>query len=172
MPIDIALLATTAVTSFLLPYIKDGAKKIADALTEKGSKAGAEYFSEVAKKAWDRVKSSFSSEDDKTELSQFESSPEEKAPLIEDMLKVKLRKDPLLAEELDKLVNTPGPDGKSASLLIKNVVGDVGVLYMPNAKVRGHDIRLAGVMKEYKGNQSEERHSAPGTDPTKVPKTS
>ncbi|MFX0194483.1 MAG: hypothetical protein ACFFCW_00050 [Candidatus Hodarchaeota archaeon] len=150
MPIDIAALAATVVTSFLLPYIKDGAKKVADALVEKGSKAAVEHIPKLASRLWDRVKAVFSSEDDQAVLKQFETRPDAAKSLVQDILKEKLEHDSRLAEELDQLVNTPSLEGKSPSLLIKDVIGDVGVLYMPGADLsHAQGVRLAGVMKNY-----------------------
>jgi hypothetical protein len=168
MPIDIAMLATTVVSSFLLPYVKDGAKKVAEALTEKGSKAAADYIPEVAKKVWDRVTSVFSSDTDKATLTQFEKYPEQAKPLVETILTEKLQRDDKLVQELDQLVNTAGPDGNSASVQIKDVVGDVGVLYMSHADFRqAQNVRLAGVMKEYKTGGSEGPQPAAPPDPAK-----
>lgn len=165
MPLDLVALAGTVVTSFLLPYIKDGAKKVAETLTEKGSQAAVTYVTEVAQKVWDRVTSAFSSDTDKATLAQLEEYPEAAQPLVEAVLKKKLEQDDQLAQELDQLVNTPGPEGQSASLLIKDVVGDVGVLYMPHANFQqAQNVRLAGVMKEYKTSE--------GNDPPAAPKTS
>ncbi|MGH9427571.1 MAG: hypothetical protein ACRD2L_14865, partial [Terriglobia bacterium] len=77
--------------------------------------------------------------------------------------------DSALAEELDKLVNAAGADGKSASVQIKDVVGDVGVLYMPGANFQqASGVRLAGVMKEYKigqGNVAKADKTDQGEDP-------
>ena len=141
--LDIAALATTAVSSILLPYIKDGAAKFAQTITEKTGQGMGEYAAGLADKVWDKVKSAFSSEEDKVILKQFEKAPEAAAPLVEANLKEKLEQDVQLAQEMDKLVNSKAPDGQSTGA---QIIGSsyVGFLDMRHAHVSGSNQSFTG----------------------------
>src|SRR5262249_16066405 len=157
MPIGLVELATTVVTSFLAPWAMDGAKKLAEKVGEKMGEAAATRVVETSKKIWDRVKDAFSSGDDLITLNlleNFEKDPETWEKPVQKKLQEKLEQDDALAEDLGKLLNAAGPDGKNAGVQIKDVVGDVGVLYMPGANFQGaENVRLAGFVKEYKSGQ-------------------
>jgi hypothetical protein len=179
MPIGLVELATTVVTSFLAPWAKDGAKKLAEKVGEKMGEAAATRVVETSKKIWDRVKDAFSSGDDLITLNlleNFKADPETWEKPVQKKLQEKLEQDSALAEELDKLVNAAGADGKSGNVQIKDVVGDVGVLYMPGANFQGaKDVRLAGVVKEYKpgqGNVAKVNKTDQGEDPAPSSKPS
>src|SRR5215213_7300903 len=114
----IETLAATVVAQVLLPYVKEGAAKIGEAAALKFGEAAGQHAVEVAQKTWARVKFVFSSGKDRITLEQFQELPEEAAPLVEGILKRKLQEDNQLAEELDKLVNSPDPDGKGSGAQI------------------------------------------------------
>jgi hypothetical protein len=168
MPIGLVELATTVVTSFLAPWAMDGAQKLAEKVGEKMGDAAATGVVETSKKIWDRVKDAFSSGDDLIKLDlleEFKADPVTWEKPVQKKLQEKLEQDSALAEELDKLVNTATADGKSGNIQIKDVVGDVGVLYMPGANFQGaQGLRFAGVMKEYKTGQGED--PAPSGNPS------
>jgi hypothetical protein len=146
MDIDTTVLATTIVSSFLLPYLKLGVEKIADKITEKLGGAAADQAVDVTKKVWDRVKSAFSSERDQHVLSEFEEEPEATKLLIETRLKKKLEQDPGLVEDLNRLINTPIPGGASTGAQIMNA-HIAGILDARGANFsNSNNIKLAGVM--------------------------
>ena len=118
MPLDLAVLATTIVSSFLIPYLKLGAEKIAEGLTGKVSEAATEEVSGLTKRIWNRVKSAFSSEGEQFTLLQLNENPSAARPLVESLLKKKLEQDPTLAEELEQLVHTPVAGGSSTGAQI------------------------------------------------------
>lgn len=134
MSIDIARLATTVVTSFLMPYVKDGARKLAEAVTEKASKAAAEQVTEVARRIWERVKGVFSSPKEQNTLELFWDDPETFREAVERILREKL-KDNTLAQELNDLVHTPSPDGKGTSVQI--IAGTAGYTDAREAQISG-----------------------------------
>jgi len=143
MPIDVALLATTLVSSFLLPYVKMGAEKIAEEVTGKLGKGAAEHVTGVASKVWDRVKSVFSSDTDKATLTQFEKYPEQARDLIIAVLQEKLEQDRHLAQELAELVDSPGPDGRSttgAQIMRAGIAGIVDLRQADFSRARGINI--------------------------------
>jgi hypothetical protein len=125
MPLEIAVLATSIVTSFLMPLLKQGADKISEAVSAKFSAAAGEHVSQVAKNIWEKVKDAFSSDTEKATLTQFEKYPEESKPLVEKMLEEKMKADPKLATDLDKLAQSPSPDGRTAVSIAASTVGYV-----------------------------------------------
>lgn len=126
MTLDIAALATTIVTSFLLPYVKLGVEKIAEKVTEQTSSAIAEEATTLTKKVWDRIKGVFSGDDAKR-LEYFESTQGENKDLVVAILKEKLQSDTQLADELDKLINPPtsAPTSGGAQIMKAHIAGIV-----------------------------------------------
>lgn len=141
--LEIAALATTAVSQILLPYIKDGAAKFAKTITEKTGQGMGEYAAELAGKVWNKVKSVFGSDDEKVLLKQFEEEPEAAAPLIESKLKKKLEQNVDLAQEINQLVNSMAPDGQSTGA---QIIGSsyVGLVDLRNARVEGSNNTFTG----------------------------
>jgi hypothetical protein len=142
MAIDVAVLATTVVTSFLLPYVKMGAEKLAEEVTKKASQAAADHVIGVAKKVWNRMTKVFSSEKEQNTLEYFKDDPEAFQAAVEKMLREKLEKDSKLAQELDELVNAESPDGKGTGAQIMNAA-IAGIVDLRGAHISGsgHDIR-------------------------------
>jgi hypothetical protein len=147
MPIEVAALATTLVSSFLLPYVKEGVKQIAEAVSEKVSGAAANHVTGVAQKVWDKVRSVFTSEEEKGALTQFEKRPDATKSLVEELLKERLEKDSALAKHFDELVNSPGPDGVSTGAQIMHASGIVGILDARGQHISNvHSVRQGGVV--------------------------
>ena len=136
MPLEIiAALASTVVSSILMPYVKDGAAKMAERISEKAGSATGQYTVQLAEKVWNKVKSAFSSEEEKTTLASFERRPEAATPLVEDMLKEKLQKDDQLMKELEALVKEKSPNGQTGAQIIGATYA--GILDMRGAVVSG-----------------------------------
>ncbi|HYU98194.1 MAG TPA: hypothetical protein VE977_05165 [Pyrinomonadaceae bacterium] len=127
MPIDLAVLAATLVTSFLVPYVKLGAHKIAEALADKVGEAATQEVTGLTNKIWNRVKSVFSSEGEQFTLLQLNENPDAARPLVESLLKKKLQADPQLAEEFEQLIQTPIAGGSStgAQIMSAHIAGIV-----------------------------------------------
>lgn len=144
MPIDVAILAATVVTSFLLPFVKMGAEKIGEKVTEKVSQVSGEHVAGLAKKAWGLVTKTFSSKEEKGTLTQFEKRPDAAKALVEAILKEKLEKDSKLARELDGLVNAESPDGKGTGAQIMDAA-IAGIVDMRGAHISGLSHEISGV---------------------------
>ena len=145
MPIDIAVLATTLITSFVVPYLKLGVEKIAEELTGKVSEAAAEQATGLTKKVWNRVKAAFSSEGEQFTLLQLKDNPEAAKPLVESILKKKLEEDTSLAQELQSLIQTPLGGGSSTGAQIMNA-HIAGIVDARGANFAGaHGVDIAGV---------------------------
>ena len=76
MPIEIAALAATVVSSFLLPYVKLGAQKLAEKVTEDVSSAAAEHVTDTSKTLWNLVRDAFAVPKEQVALELFEQDPE------------------------------------------------------------------------------------------------
>lgn len=120
MPLDYAMLAGTVVSSFLLPYVKQGAEKIAETLTEKVSGEAADQVTGIASTLWDRVKSLFTADKEEHVISDFKEEPDAAEALLISKLKKKLEKNPELARELSDLVNKPVAEGAGTGAQIMN----------------------------------------------------
>lgn len=146
MPIDTATLAATVVGSFLLPYVKIGIEKISEEVGKSMGKSAADHVTGLSKRVWERVKAVFDSDTDKIILSEFRDDPVAAQALVKAKLTKKLEQDAALAEELDNLINAPGPLGLSSGAHIMNA-HIAGILDARNADFSGsRGARLAGVM--------------------------
>ena len=141
--LDVAALAATVVSTVLLPYIKDGAAKFAETITEKTGKGMGEYAADMAGKVWNKVKSAFSSPGEEVLVEQFEKRPEAASELIKATLEEKLKQDEALAREIDKLVNTKGPDGQSTGAQIIDS-SYVSFIDLRNAHLSGSNNTFTG----------------------------
>lgn len=140
MAIEIAALATTLVSSFLVPYAKKGLEKIKDDLTQTAGNAAAEGMEKV----WLKVKSLFTSDRDKTRLEDLQEAPDEAAPMLKKVLEQKLQEDPAAAQELDQLVNTPVPG--SGGVTLQHIMAHTfGYLDARHAQISGN-AQVAAVM--------------------------
>ena len=145
MALDLAVLATTVVSSFLLPYVKIGAQKLVESMAGQVGKSTAEYGAGGAKQLWERVKEAFSSDDDQEAIVQFEKRPDAAKGLVEAVLKEKFEKDPIFAQELDRLVNSTGPDGKTSGAQIMHA-GIAGIIDARGANfTSAQGVHLTGV---------------------------
>lgn len=126
MTLEVASLATTIITSFLIPYVKLGVEKIAEKVTEQTSSAVAEEATSLTKKVWEKIKSVFTG-DDANRLEHFEATQGENKDLVEAILKDKLRSDTQLADELNKLINPPvsAPTSVGAQIMKAHIAGIV-----------------------------------------------
>ncbi len=145
MPIDIAVLAATVVNYFLLPYVKLGAEEMFKGASKKLGEDAGVRVKEITESVWRRVKAVFTSEEDRTILTQFEKRPDAAQALVQDVLKDKLEQNSSLASELDRLVNTLGPGGASTGAQIMHAY-IAGIADLRNANLSyAHDIDISGV---------------------------
>ena len=103
MDIALATLATTVVSSLLVPFIKAGATRAIESVSDKALE-GTEASVEILGKLWQKLKMAFDSTDDQAVLNQFEQRPDIAKGLVEAILKEKLEKDSALASEFQALV--------------------------------------------------------------------
>lgn len=100
-PITIGL--ATKAMSVLMPFVAKSGEEFAKA-------AGQDAYKR-SKGLFEYLKREFSGDLEATEnLKRFEEKPERYAPILEDILKEKLSRDKVLAEELDRMLKEIGPD--------------------------------------------------------------
>lgn len=140
MPIEIAALAGTVVSSFLIPIAKKAVDEVRERLANDVSDKAADQASSVFTKVWDKVTGLFSSDAEKAVLKEFEENPEKKAQLVQAMLVDKLQDDEKAAKELTELVTQPvagGAGGASIGQIIAKSVGTIGIVHAEGANISG-----------------------------------
>jgi hypothetical protein len=165
MPIDVITLAGTAVTAFLVPYLKDAAGAFTKKVAEKLGEDAAKQAGEAAPKLWERVKSIFSADDEITTLGLFEKKPELHQTAVKEILAEKLKEDDKLAEEFDKIINQQTQNGQSIGAQI------MGAMYASILDARGanfagaKDVNLVGM--SINPNPTKPSPPGPPVDPSK-----
>lgn len=144
MPIEIAALAATVVSSFLFPYAKKAVEKVAEVVTEKFGEAAAKHGADLTGKVWARIKAAFTSDKEKSALENFEEMPDESRALIEAILKKKLAEDAALHADLEKFVAAPSPVPGMTGAQVMHA-GIVGIVDLRGATVSGSGNVYSGV---------------------------
>ena len=145
MPIDIALLAGTIATNFLLPFVKQGAARIGEAIAQSSGAEDGDHARGVVEQVWNTVSGLFSKPADAGLLTHLKDDPEAARPLVESVLRQRLAENPQAAEALDQLVNSPAPSGQTVAASIESA-GIAGIVNMPNANLSGaQGLRISGV---------------------------
>ena len=75
--IEIALLATTVVSRFLVPLFKKGKKGFTDQVAEVEGPAAAEGLSKTSEEIWNRITDRFNRDDEKSAVNLFKNDPED-----------------------------------------------------------------------------------------------
>jgi hypothetical protein len=104
MAMDIALLASTVITQYLLPYVAVATREAAEVAYQKVGKEAATKFHEVAGKVWEKVSANFDTPKEQTALEFFMEDPEGLKSKVEQVLKQKLESNPQLAQELSLII--------------------------------------------------------------------
>jgi hypothetical protein len=120
--LDIALLATTVVAKFLVPFVQAGVDKVTQAVEQKFGKPASEQVTQIEKQLFDKVDAVFTGEDERHALELFRKKPAGAKDLLEEYLRDKLNADPALAEDFDKLINSKGPTGKTGAQIMDATV--------------------------------------------------
>lgn len=113
-------LAAIVVANFLLPYIKDGVKVIAEKVSETAGEAAGEEAVSLTKRVWAKVHALFQdSARDSGVIDDFQSDPDATAAYLEHRLKALLKEHPEVGAELTALVQSrpQGQDGTMASVM-------------------------------------------------------
>lgn len=144
MAIDLAVLATTVVTKFLYPYVKEGVERIAEKVGAEFGAQAAEHAVGLSRSLWERVKGLFTSDKEQAKVELFEEDPESYGQGLIKALQAKLEDEPRLAEELAKLVESPAPDGSGTGAQIMNATV-AGIVDLRGGTVSGGTVTGAYV---------------------------
>jgi hypothetical protein len=139
--IEIALLATTIVSKFLVPFFKKGKDGFTEDVAKTEGEAAAEGLTKTAQALWQRITGRFDQDKEKSAVSLFPDEPEDTANVMIKYLKQRLENDADFRKELDQLVEAPvsGTDQTSWQLMAKyaGVVDARGATISGNAIVAG-----------------------------------
>jgi hypothetical protein len=133
--IEIALLAGTVVSKFLVPLFKKGKKGFADGLAEEEGHAAAVAVVETAGKIWDSVEKQFGHGDAKSALDLFQRSPEAMDKMLIELLTERFKNDHDFYRDIDELVEAPVTGSNTTSWAI--MADYVGIVDARNAKISG-----------------------------------
>lgn len=169
MAVELAPLAGTIVTQFLLPYAKKGLDRIRSDVGE----AAGEAVAGGVEKVWNRVKALFQrgSPREQGRWEDFEEHPEDNAKNIERTLVERLQAEPQEAEELQQLVHAPLPGAGGISLsqvMARDVI--VGVVNAPLSTVYGTQAGvIIGAPSIRASSSASPQTAADGPDPEVPP---
>ena len=138
--IETAALATSVVTSFLVPRLKKGADKLTEELSDSVGSAAADGMVGVAKKLWERIRGKTQGTPDEKVVDLFEEQPDRRGAPLESVVKELLDSDPAFREEVTKLLEAQ-EGGSTRWQLMGEYVGAVDAR---GAKISGGQV--AGVI--------------------------
>jgi hypothetical protein len=123
--IEIAALAASIVTSFLIPLVKDTATGLREKLAKTAGDSTADGLVKTAETLWDKVKGSANTEDEQALLGTFERQPDLLKEAVEKIVRSQLENDPKFREEATNLLEADAGNGKTTWQLMGDIVGVV-----------------------------------------------
>jgi len=140
--IEMAALATQAVASFLVPFIKKGAEELAETLRTRTTDAAAAGIVGAAQRLWERLRGKTHGTPDAATLDRFEADPEDYQGSVEDLLRRLMKSDPEFERETRELL-----EAKEAGTTRWQLAGDiVGAVDLHGATFSGGNPTIAAVM--------------------------
>jgi hypothetical protein len=130
-------LATTVMSSFLMPYLQQGAEKL--------GKIAADNTLDVAKKIWERIQQRFSASDEKSALTFFKNHPDMAQEMILKLLTKSIENDMVFANELRDLINFQQHSSeKNSTQIIQGKI--TGIVDIRNANLsNSRNLRITGM---------------------------
>jgi hypothetical protein len=143
--IEIAVLATTIVSKFLVPFFKKGKDGFTEDVADAEGRAAAEGLTKTAEAIWQRITGRFDQGKEKNAVSLFPEEPEDMSNVMIKLLKERLENDSDFRKELDQLVEAPvsGTGQTSWQLMAKYA----GVVDARNATISGNAIVAGQIFK-------------------------
>jgi hypothetical protein len=155
--IEIAVLAASVVSSFIVPLVKQGGEKLAAELAEQTSESTAKGLVATARKLWDKVRGKSEGSDAQI-VDLFEKDPDKMSAALEAVVKGLLEKDPAFHKELSDLVEADeGGAGSRYQLMGKyNAVLDAR-----NTHVSGGSPTFTAMHLEFGASERASESNAP-----------
>jgi hypothetical protein len=129
-------LAATIVGSFLVPFFREGARRLGEALSDESDSSTADQLVETSEKIWGRLVTLFDEPDERKALELFERFPDDLERRVETMLRERLQADERLLAELYGLVSEPTPGAASTGVQVMRA-HNVGIIDNRNADISG-----------------------------------
>ena len=162
--IEIAALATSVVSSFLVPLIKNGAEGLLDEVRTRATDAAAGGLVETAKRLWARLRGETAETDDSEVVELFERKPDLMRGPLEEVLRSLMERNPDFHREVSELLEAKDEGGQSRWQLMGEIVGVVDARHATlsgNASISGVTYNAA--------TGSAARSTAVGTESARVP---
>ena len=102
--IELAALAASIVSSFLVPLVKDGAKTLRDRLATKAEESTADTLVNSAETLWTHVKGAAKPGDEQSVVGIFEKNPDLVMKALEQIVHDQLERDPAFRQQANKLL--------------------------------------------------------------------
>src|SRR6266545_954976 len=118
-------MATSLVSSFLIPLLKKGAESLGTELGERTTQSVADGLVGTAQRLWDRVKGSLQSRDDQDIAAIFERQPKVMQEALEKLVLRKLEQDEGFRREVAQLLEAEAEPGVASWKLMGEIVGAV-----------------------------------------------
>lgn len=153
MGVEVAAGLAAVVVKIVLPYVKQGAEKLASTLADRVGAAAADGSANVAGRLWNRVRSALVGAGEEGVVTQVEKRPDESAPLLEAALRERLEQDPQLLEEVQALVNQNVTAGRD----VMQIFGEGGIVVAGDVS--------GGIVAGYIGQMDRPPVTPPTTEP-------
>lgn len=137
---DPMTLAATVVGSFLVPLLKQGARKLGEALSGAAGEPGSQELVQTADTLLARVEAIFTAPDEREALDAFRKFPDDMQQRLQRLLQQRLESDESLRAELEGLVQKPVGAGASTGAQIMNAQ------YAAVVDLRGAKVSRANVV--------------------------
>jgi hypothetical protein len=123
--LSIAIMATSLVTSFLVPLLKKSADGLGTELQQRTTKSAADGLVKVAQRLWARVKGEARTSDDQQIVSMFEKQPELMQEALQKIVQRQLEQDEGFRKDVAALLESEAEPGVANWMLMGEIVGVV-----------------------------------------------
>ena len=156
--IEIALLATTVVSKFLVPLFTKSKDDFSDDVAGTVGRAASDGLTKTAGKIWNRIIGRFSQDNEKSAVNLFKEDPENMEKMMIKLLQKRLDDDSDFRDQIQQLVEEPVPGtGRTSWQLIGDYVGAVDAR---NAAISGNATVAGLIVKSAESSGSPQKGDA------------
>lgn len=157
--IEIAVLASSLVSSFLLPLLKDGVETLRSKLSERAGEEAADKLVDTAGRVWDQIRSAPRTPETQDVVSMFERSPELMREAMEKVVSAELENNDALRREVSSLLEAEAAPGQTSWQLMGEIVGATDARY---AHIGDHAVVAGVVVDRQRGGTAQEQRPPGG----------